>query len=238
MQRTGRGLLDLLFPRRCPVCGGIVQPPGALICPACVSQLSPVKAPACRKCGKEVFGEHVEYCADCARRRRTFVSGTALLNYNEAARHSMAAIKYKNKREYLDFYSEALAFRFADTVRGWQPDALIPVPVHPSRRRKRGYNQAEELARRLGAQWNIPVERRLLIRVRKTQPQRNLNPEERLRNLQAAFAVQKGISVPKRVLLVDDIYTTGSTMEACSRVLKAAGAEEIHFVVICIGCAQ
>ena len=177
----------------------------------------------------------MEYCLDCVRRRRTFDSGAALLNYNEAARHSMAAVKYKNKREYLDFYSEAMALRFGDTVRGWQADVLIPVPIHPSRRRKRGYNQAEELAKRLGKQWGLPVEAKLLVRTRRTQPQRGLNPEERLENLQAAFAADTALPVPKRVILVDDIYTTGSTMEACSRVLKRAGAEEIHFVVICIG---
>lgn len=237
LEGLGKALLEFFYPRRCPVCGDIVQPAGALICPSCVSQLSPVKAPTCRKCGKEVFGEHVEYCFDCGRRRRTFDSGAALLNYNEAARRSMAAVKYKNKREYLDFYSEAIVCRFAAAVRGWQADALIPVPIHPSRRRRRGYNQVEELAERLGKRWNIPVESRVLVRIKKTQPQRSLNPEERLKNLQAAFAVKNGADVPKRVILVDDIYTTGSTLEACSRVLKKAGAEEIHFVVICTGSA-
>lgn len=150
----------------------------------------------------------------------------------------MAAVKYKNRREYLDFYSEAMARRFADRVRGWNADVLIPVPVHAARRRKRGFNQAEELAKRLGRLWGIPVDTRLLVRVRKTQPQRELNPEERLKNLQQAFAADNRRGVPKKVILVDDIYTTGSTMEACSRTLKDAGVEEIHFVVICIGCAR
>lgn len=235
---AGNWFADLIFPRRCPVCGDIVQPAGALICPACVLKLSPVKSPSCRKCGKEVFGDHMEYCSDCARHRRTFDSGAALLNYNEAARHSMAAIKYKNKREYLDFYSEAMAHRFADVVRGWRPDALVPVPIHASRRRRRGYNQAEELAKRLGKRWQLPVESDILVRTRKTLPQRALNPEERLQNLQKAFAVNEKRIVPGRLLLVDDIYTTGSTVEACSRVLKQAGAEEIHFLTICIGCAR
>lgn len=204
-----------------------------------------------------MLGERTEYCADCMRHKRTFESGAALFNYNEAARISMAAIKYKNKREYLDFYAAAADYRFHRTVAGWQADALIPVPVHPSRLRKRGFNQAEEFAKRLGQLWDLPVETELLVRSKKTAPQRELNPQERLKNLQQAFAVRpvgkrSGIlryagnlsagsrgnlqhDIPDCVILVDDIYTTGSTMEACTRALKEAGVKEVHFIVICIG---
>lgn len=238
---------DLLFPRRCPVCGGIVAPFGELICRTCIPRLVPVRQPACRRCGKEVPGQHQEYCLDCARHKRTFDSGAALFHYNEAARHSLAAVKYKNRREYLDFYAAAMHYRFEKLIRHWQPDMLIPVPVHPSRRRQRGYNQAEELAVRLGKAWNIPVCTRLLLRTRKTAPQRDLNPTERLRNLQEAFQVHPDYlsdtqstafsckKIPVCIVLIDDIYTTGSTIEACSRVLKAAGIREIHYLSICIG---
>ncbi len=228
--------ISLLFPRRCPVCGDVVPDPGDLICPACVGKLSPVSQPACKKCGKEVLHQRMEYCLDCNRHSRTFETGAALLNYNEAARRSMAAVKYKNRREYLDFYAAALARRFERRVRRWNPAVLVPVPVHPSRRRRRGFNQAEELARRLGRLWQIPVDSQMLVRSRKTAPQRDLNPEERLRNLQHAFIFGKDcVEIPETVLLVDDIYTTGSTVEACSRVLKAAGVRKVYFVAICIG---
>lgn len=207
----------------------------------------PVRQPACRKCGKEVPGQHHEYCLDCIRHKRTFDSGAALFHYNDAARHSLAAVKYKNRREYLDFYGTAMQYRFEKAIRYWKPDMLIPVPIHPSRRRQRGYNQAEELAIRLGKAWNIPVCTRLLFRARKTTPQRDLNPTERLKNLQEAFRVHpeflsdarnpeiSGGKLPDCVVLIDDIYTTGSTIEACSRVLKAAGIKEIHYLSICIG---
>ncbi|MDD3252758.1 MAG: ComF family protein [Lachnospiraceae bacterium] len=229
---------DLLFPRRCPVCGDIVQPERALICPSCIPKLSPVRQPACRKCGKEVFAEHVEYCQDCSRHRRTFDSGAALLNYNETARTSMAAIKYKNKREYLDFYAEAMNHRFGKLAASWCPDVLVPVPVHPSRRRSRGFNQAEELAKRLSVHWEIPVDSALLIRSKKTAPQRDLSAAERLNNLQEAFVLQPSRQdgpIPGCVILIDDIYTTGSTIEACARILKQAGVQKIHFLTICIG---
>lgn len=199
----------------------------------------------------------MEYCYDCSRHPRSFDSGMALLNYNQAARDSMAAIKYKNKREYLDFYAAAMATRMTRRVRSWHADVLVPVPIHPARRRSRGYNQAEELARRLSGYWKIPVDSRLLVRTKKTTPQRTLNPSERLKNLQEAFAIDPGrgagkgkqgkqgkqekqgeqgaAAIPERVILVDDIYTTGSTIEACTRVLKAAGVRQVYFVAICIG---
>ena len=208
--RSGQAepLLNLLFPRRCPVCGEIVEPYGEKICPECVRALSPVREPCCKKCGKEISDRQGEYCPDCMRRPKTFDSGASLLNYNEAARWSMASIKYKNRREYLDFYAQAMNIRFAKRVRVWGVEALVPVPIHSSRRRERGFNQAEELAERLSDYWGLPVDTKLLARKNK---------------------------IPKSVIIIDDIYTTGSTVEACSRILKKAGVKRIYFLAICIG---
>lgn len=233
--------INLLFPRRCPVCGDIVLPRGALICASCVPKLSPVKQPACKKCGKEVLGDSIEYCMDCTRHERSFESAAALLNYNEAAQKSMAAIKYRNRREYLDFYAQAMVFRHGKWMNHIHPDAFVPVPVHPARLRSRGFNQAQELADRLSRLTGIPVLSDFLIRTRKTLPQKELSPGERLKNLQQAFAVsasyQKSrfFSPPSCVILVDDIYTTGSTAQCCTRVLKQAGVERVYLIIICIG---
>ena len=237
-------IVSILYPRRCPVCGDIVIPASSLIHPACLSKLSPVKSPTCQKCGKEVFNDHQEYCYDCTRHQHSFEFGMSLLNYNEPARHSLAAIKYKNKREYLDFYTAALNLRFGKAIRRLHAAALVPIPVHPARLRHRGFNQAEELAVRLSPLWNLPV-LPLLIRSKKTAPQRDLNPAERLKNLQQAFAVpafcdKEGhpIPLPQTIILIDDIYTTGSTIEACTRVLHRAGVSHIYFVTICIGASS
>lgn len=227
-------ILNILFPRRCPVCGEIVEPAGSLICPSCFRELSFVKSPVCKKCGKEIADESQEFCEDCMAHRHAFEYGVALMNYDEAARTSMVQIKYHNKREYLDFYGAAIVARYGQTIRRMKIDVIVPIPVHPSRKRKRGFNQAEVLARVIGEQLGIPVCPELLERTKKTLPQKELSPSERLKNLSGAFAAKPVPKDVRQVLLVDDIYTTGSTMEACSRVLKASGAETIYFVVICM----
>ena len=231
------GAVGLIFPRRCPVCGDIVRPKGRLICPECVKRLSYVSGATCLKCGKELTDQIGEYCLGCSRHRRTFDRGVALLNYNEVSADSMVQIKYKNKREYLDFYSDEIVRRLGGKLARMKADVLMPVPVHPSRKRARGYNQAEELAKRLSGLMGIPLCTDVLVRTRKTLPQKELTPQERLKNLEQAFGVREealdtGI---RSVLLVDDIYTTGSTMEACARVLKRAGIQRVYFVSVCIG---
>ncbi len=230
--------IDLLFPRRCPVCDGIVMPKGRLICRECLLQLSSVKGPVCKKCGKEVMTAEIEYCFDCEKHKRTFEYGLALFNYEETARKSMAKIKYKNKREYLDFYGEAVAARYETLIRRMDAQALVPVPVHPARRKERGFNQAELLARRIGECLSIPVLPELLLRNKNTMPQKGLDPTGRLKNLEEAFKAGKEMGGVKGVILVDDIYTTGSTIEACTRVLKKAGIKRVYFLTIFIGRGQ
>ncbi len=231
---TGRAE-DLFFPRRCPVCFDIVKPYGELICPGCAGKLSPVKGPVCKKCGKSVGSESVEYCLDCTRHPRSFEYNLAVFHYNDCASRSMAGVKYKNKREFLDFYGEAAWLRFERQLLHMAPQVLVPVPVHPSRKRARGFNQAEVLAERLAAHMGVPVCPDGLARVKKTAPQKELDPSQRLKNLQQAFAPGKLPSGVKTVLLTDDIYTTGSTLEACARTLKAMGAEKVWGLTIFVG---
>ena len=230
------GPVNLLFPRRCPVCGDIVLPVGELICPGCRKKLSPVKEPRCMKCGKELLREEEEYCFDCLRHPGSFARGYSVFNYTDEASDSMAAVKYKNRREYLDFYGEEAIRRLAEPFSRKRPDCLIPVPVHPKRLRKRGFNQAGVLADRIGEAFGIPVREDLLVRVKNTSPQKDLSPAERLKNLRSAF--RAGGPVPpgmRTAMIVDDIYTTGATMEACTRILLEAGFSEVSFFTIFIG---
>lgn len=229
--------VSLLFPRRCPVCGEIVMPKGELICPGCRKELSFVQGPVCLRCGKELVEKDGEYCLDCRRHQRTTEFGGALLNYNEVSARSMAQIKYKNRREYLDFYSEEMVRTLGGKIKAMRADCLVPVPVHPARKRERGYNQAEELAVRLGRRLSLPVYPKGLARRKKTAPQKELTPGERLKNLEKAFTAEASALPPRSegVILIDDIYTTGSTIEACARALKAAGVKRVYFLTVLIG---
>ena len=234
LEYSRRTAADLLFPRRCPVCGGVAMPKGRLICPACLKQLSFVSSPACMKCGKEIGSREQEYCADCIRRKKSFTRGFALLNYDSRAAVSMAAVKYHNKREYLDFYARAAALRFEKQFRQAGIQVIVPVPVHASRLKTRGFNQAAVLAEKLSAELGIPWEE-LLIRVKKTDPQKSLGSAERLKNLRGAFEAEQEAGKWERVLLGHDIYTTGSTAEICSRALLKTGVKQVFVFAVCIG---
>ena len=120
-------------------------------------------------------------------------------------------------------------------IRRWGVEEIIPIPLHPARKRKRGYNQAEILAEELGCLLHIPVRKDVLYRIRKTRPQKSLNDTERIRNLKGAFAVSGKETVKAKVLIVDDIYTTGSTIRRCAKMLRLAGAEKVYFLTISIG---
>lgn len=128
------------------------------------------------------------------RHHRSFERNLALLNYNDTASRSMSPSKYKNKREYLDFYSEALWLRFGRQIHFWNPDLFVPVPIHPTRRKIRGFNQAEVLAEKLSEKSGIPVCGGALKRIRKTAPQKTLDSSARFHNLEQAFGPG---SIPK-----------------------------------------
>jgi ComF family protein len=187
------------------------------------------------KCGKEIEDEEMEYCRDCREHVRSYEKGFPLFHYVPPVSDSVLAMKYKNRQEYAAFYGGELARQFGASFRQLGIQVMIPIPLHKKRLRQRGYNQAELLARAMEQELSIPVETDLLFRTGATRPQKELGDEERVRNLHAAFSVKEGKPVPERVLLVDDIYTTGSTIEACTRVLKDHGARQVYYTSICIG---
>lgn len=228
-------VLGILYPRRCPVCGEIVMPKGELVCPDCVGKIRYVTEPKCKKCGKTIVQETKEYCRDCEENKRSFVQGIVLVNYTQEVRSALGAVKYGNLRQNLDFFCQELVTRYDRQIGNWQAEALIPVPLHPAKKRQRGFNQAEEIAGRLSKGLGIPVDTKLLCRRKRTTPQKDLNGRQRLANLIGAFGVSRAETGYKRVILVDDIYTTGSTAEACTRALLKAGVEEVYVICIAAG---
>ncbi|MDO5519582.1 MAG: ComF family protein [bacterium] len=231
-------MIELIYPQRCPICEKIVLPKGAFICSECYKKLQWVNAPYCMKCGKPIESECKEYCYDCENKNFHYEYGYGMWIYDENLRRSIVGFKYKNRREYADFYIQQLVLHYREKINRMQVDVIAPVPVHRRRYRQRGYNQAAILAEGLGKELEYAVEDQLLVRSKYTAPQKTLNDKERFLNLEKAFKVnKKRISeyVGKRVLLVDDIYTTGSTIEACTNVLLQAGVSKVYFISLCIG---
>lgn len=231
--RLRDALLQLLFPRRCPVCDDIVWPSGEKICLECLGRLQLLTPPWCMKCGKKL-AEEGEYCADCRRKEHAFVRGRALYEYGSAA-PSIYRFKYGGRQEYADFFGEQAAEYLGNFVRNVGPDALIPIPLHRKRKAVRGYNQAELFARVIGRQLGVPVQTGYLVRVKNTEPLKYENSKERQNNLKKAFNIRKNDVKLEKVIIIDDIYTTGSTMDEAARTLKAAGVREVYFIALACG---
>jgi ComF family protein len=211
-----------------------------MICKGCKEQLIYVGEPLCKHCGKPIEDEEKEYCSDCERKKFHYDRGFAVWVYDDAMKNSIAAYKYHSKKEYSMFYVHEMLRLYKVALHKLELDAIIPIPIHRSKYLERGYNQAELLAKGIGRDLRLPVLTKLLVRNRKTIPQKKLSDKERLKNLSEAFAVNEQflnteITSIKKVLLVDDIYTTGSTVETCSSLLKSHGIDEVYFIVLCIG---
>lgn len=144
-------------------------------------------------------------------------------------------LKYHNKRYYAEIFGKELADEFEFQIRRWGIQAIIPIPLHRSKMRKRGYNQAELLAKQLSECMGIPIEKDVLYRIKKTRPLKEMNGEQRHRNLKGAFAVSKSWNPRQNILLIDDIYTTGSTIERAAGILKKAGVKNVYFLTLSIG---
>lgn len=179
--------------------------------------------------------EEAEYCPDCSGKTHEYEKGRACFEYDSRMRASISRFKYHNRREYADFYSEEMLKVLGREIRSWKVDMLVPIPLHKSRMRKRGFNQAELVADRIGDRMGIPVRTDILRRVKKTKPQKELDDTGRRGNLKNAFQACEKQAEGKCILLVDDIYTTGSTIDAAAAELKRQGAEKVYFLSICIG---
>lgn len=225
---------ELVFPRRCPVCDKPVKPAGRKICGECQGKIKYVSENHCLKCGKPLGEKEREYCQDCEKKKHGFCQGKSLFEYKSAAA-SIYRFKYGNRREYAEFYGEEMEGQWKEILREWKPQAIVPVPIHKSRKRVRGYNQAEVLAKELGRRFDIPVETNLVIRCKKTVPQKELSGQQRQNNLKRAFKIKQNDVKLSTIIIMDDIYTTGSTVDAMSEVLRESGIDKIYVLTLAIG---
>lgn len=232
--------LNILFPARCPVCGDVQELNAtAGICKSCYRQLPFVTEPCCKHCGKPIADGQAEFCYDCKKKKSSLTEGTALYVYTERMKKAMAQFKYGGSQVDGDVYGKELWKHRGGKLLAWRLDCIIPVPLHRRRQWFRGYNQAELLAEKLSEAMNVPVLADCLERKRYTRPQKGLDDRTRLKNVKGAFGWKEdaaGESVRGRnVLLVDDIYTTGATLESCGDILRRQGAKNVYFACLCIG---
>jgi ComF family protein len=234
--------LQLVWPARCAGCDAIVPDP-ATFCDACAAGLSPLVG-ACGGCalpqGAPVAGDH--RCRTCRRVPFPFASGQAVSEYGEAIARAIVRMKHGGRRELGKRLARLLAPGLADLAArvGLEPgDVVVPVPLHPTKLRARGFNQSSEMARaalRILRRSGRPApryERALLLRTRPTRELGHAGPAARLAEVAGAFAVRDTSHVRgRRVIVIDDVFTTGATFSECAGALRAAGARAVHVLAL------
>lgn len=226
--------LQLLYPPRCGCCGDPVAAHFAgPICSACLNRVEVLSSPLCLKCGRGLSadgGSEDRYCGSCLKKPPVFNSARSCFSYQGSVRSLLHRLKYAS-----DSSAAATLAKLIEKT-GVLADAgsfevIVPVPLHPSRLRRRGLNQALVLAKAIFAEEPEKIEPNMLIRVKNTVAQTRLSGSERRRNLHGAFAINPGAAIAgKRICLVDDIFTTGTTVSECARMLKKCGAEAVDIL--------
>jgi len=245
-----RGLFDafwaMLFPPRCPVCGvlGSVpvpesgtwsHDPTGLFCEACREGFTPIAPPCCSQCGLPFVSKegHGHTCSGCLVEERFFGKARAFGVYDGTLLEAIHQFKYGKKLSLVRPLAGLVRQAFYQFWEAEDIDLVVPVPLHVTRLRERGFNQAYLLIRRWAKHEALCCDGMTLWRRRRTEPQTGLNRKERRRNMARAFAVRKPEIVrEKRILLVDDVFTTGATVNACARVLMDVGAARVDVLTL------
>jgi len=242
--KTLRKLKKVIFPDKCPVCGSIKpqwfsdrmsDDRGNILCSQCKDAIKPITEPLCKKCGRSLEDEAEEYCGDCLKFEHVFAEGRSLYEYDGEMKALMYRFKYSNRRDLAEFFVGNMGEESRKWLLSKSIDAVVPIPLHPDKLKKRGYNQSYVFAKELADVFGLKMESGFLVRDRYTDPQKGLSRQERINNLKNAFILgQSGVKSNKmNILLVDDIYTTGATVDAAASVLEDAA--NVYFLCICNG---
>ncbi len=218
-------LLDFLFPRRCLSCREFLSPSDRCLCDRCEALWPLLSPPFCKLCSYPFSSPETtsHLCGDCLQEGRSYKKVYAAGLYEGLLLEMIVRMKYRGEERLTSFLGRRLAERIEEDF-----DLIIPIPLHARRLRERGYNQSLLLAREIGKVLRRPVDPFLMIKERNTLPQMSLKGEERRKNLRGVFGVKRPDKIKdKNILLVDDVFTTGTTMEMASRELLKAGATEI-----------
>jgi ComF family protein len=214
-------VIDLFFPRECIGCGEI----GGFICNSCAKKLSRIYPPLCKRCGRpESSGR---YCHECWGKQNNRIDAVrSVFVFEGTIRTAIHELKYRNLRDISVNLGEYMAEYYRNN--GLKGDCLLPVPLHEKRIRERGYNQSELLAKEIARHVEVPVKGHLVTRMRNNMPQaRTSNADERRTNMENVFRCQSPEVAGKNIIIIDDVCTSGNTLESCAAVLKGAGAKSV-----------
>lgn len=232
-------VLDLLFPEEgvCFYCDKYYEEVKEdHICSECRDKLTFIIEDKCPVCGKPTYqSSSLQRCSYCINKTFYFKKAISPLEFKGLLRKSIYRYKYESKpylyKSFGEFMINALKKESIENI-----DLIVPVPLHRSRKAERGYNQAELLAKYLSSKLNIPQDSKNLIRAKATRIQNRLSRHEREKNIKDAFKIKdSGVFKYKRILLVDDIFTTGATVNECSKILMECGANEVYVITIATG---
>lgn len=232
-------IVDVIFPLRCPVCDRPVPYHERFkgICSGCEAALPLIRGARCCLCGRLLSQKEKDLCGDCRQNRKKhyYTRGIALYQYDDIIRKSIYRFKYEGRQEYGMFFGKIMARQFGQAVKRAGVEGIIPVPLHPGREAERGYNQADLLAKSFGKETGIPVYGKYVIRIKNTPPLKSLDGTVRQNNLKRAFKIGQNDVKLNITIIVDDIYTTGSTIDAVAKVLLEAGVSKVYFMTLAIG---
>ena len=223
LQLALKQLRRSLMPGSCLLCGSNSR--DSLLCRPCTSDLPPLPVQRCPQCGEQTT--HGERCGACLKDSPAFEKASAIFRYEFPVDRIIHAYKYGHQLAVAEWAAELIA----QQINRDEYNLLVPMPLHAARLRERGFNQSQEIARRIASKKNLPLDSHSLIRNRPTAPQAELPMKERSRNVRGAFECTSDLS-GRSVLLIDDVMTTGATLREAARVIKLHGATRIDVAVV------
>ncbi|PKM94909.1 MAG: amidophosphoribosyltransferase [Firmicutes bacterium HGW-Firmicutes-1] len=228
--------ISIVYPKRCLFCDEVLSfGEKKPICAECKPDATWVTGDICKKCGKPLECHRLDLCYDCSRKVKYYNEGRGMWVYEDSVKKAIHKYKYGNRKGYGKAFAEELYQFYVNNIH-WDIDCITSVPLHPAKLKERSFNQSALIADILGERLDIGVDNYLLSRTKNTIPQKDLTDSERILNVMDAFSINiLSSSTGKNILIVDDIYTTGSTINSCAKILKTYGAYKVYFLTVAIG---